>query len=483
MVDIYRTGDGREFENEWTAKQHQEYIDRAKQRDRENEEAKHKEKEKIVRGSSELSWKIITRLSPKAEAGDAQAQYGIAEAYHKMTRLVGTEIIKNKLHIKDAFEWYHKAAENGHVKAQRDLGSMYCWGEDVEVNYSEALKWNEKATAQGDVSSQSLLGFMYHNGMGVTPDYKKAYDLYIESARHNDIAALMGLGNLYYHGNHVSQDYKKAIEWYEKAANLDDDIAFFTLGEMYYNGVGVPVNYEKAIEYYKNAGRRRGIEAPHSGATLKLGDIYYHGKVVKKDYAEALNWYDITTWSENGTHRFQAGNILYYGGYGVKKDIHKAADRYFKAAEVYNHKGAAKMFKKIYRQTGGDPMGTQNPYNKGGCLPFGGFLGGCRNKILIGALIIFVGIPILIGVVQFGYSYVKEFLDNKPAAVDELPATVSATVTANTLNLRTEPNSNARVVKSLQRGDKLTVTGETQNGWTPVEHEGDNGYVSAEFIR
>jgi hypothetical protein len=61
-------------------------------------------------------------------------------------------------------------------------------------------------------------------------------------------------------------------------------------------------------------------------------------------------------------------------------------------------------------------------------------------------------------------------------------APTTATVIPDVLNMRSEPSTSGAVVKALKKGDILTVTGETANGWTPVEHDGAKGYVSAQYI-
>jgi hypothetical protein len=58
----------------------------------------------------------------------------------------------------------------------------------------------------------------------------------------------------------------------------------------------------------------------------------------------------------------------------------------------------------------------------------------------------------------------------------------TATVTARSLNLRAEPKNNAKVVKALTKGNVVTITGETVNGWVPVEYGTSKGYVSASYI-
>ncbi len=57
----------------------------------------------------------------------------------------------------------------------------------------------------------------------------------------------------------------------------------------------------------------------------------------------------------------------------------------------------------------------------------------------------------------------------------------SFTVTQD-VNFRDNPGTGSNVIRALKAGDTVTVTGDAQNGWIPIEHEGDSGWVSAEFI-
>jgi uncharacterized protein YraI len=63
-----------------------------------------------------------------------------------------------------------------------------------------------------------------------------------------------------------------------------------------------------------------------------------------------------------------------------------------------------------------------------------------------------------------------------------VPAPVTATVTVNALNFRSGPGINNNILKTIKKGDVLTVTGNTKNGWLPVEHQGTKGYVSGEMV-
>jgi TPR repeat protein len=79
---------------------------------------------------------------------------------------------------KTAVKWYTKAAEQGLVEAQHNLGLMYDKGEGVLENDKTAVKWYTKAAGQGYAKAQPNLGLMYEYGKGVLTDNRRAYMWY-----------------------------------------------------------------------------------------------------------------------------------------------------------------------------------------------------------------------------------------------------------------------------------------------------------------
>jgi len=59
----------------------------------------------------------------------------------------------------EAFKWLHKAAKQGDVIAQLNLGRMYYYGEGVTKDNAEAGKWYRKAAEQGNETAQTWLDF------------------------------------------------------------------------------------------------------------------------------------------------------------------------------------------------------------------------------------------------------------------------------------------------------------------------------------
>jgi uncharacterized protein YgiM (DUF1202 family) len=66
--------------------------------------------------------------------------------------------------------------------------------------------------------------------------------------------------------------------------------------------------------------------------------------------------------------------------------------------------------------------------------------------------------------------------------MESTPKIVTATVTANSLNLRSAPNARSKVLNKMGRGATLTVIGEVANGWVPVTYNGKQGYVDAKHV-
>ncbi|MDA8961014.1 sel1 repeat family protein [Akkermansiaceae bacterium] len=57
-----------------------------------------------------------------------------------------------------AAKLFRKAAEQGHVSAQSNLGVMYENGEGVPEDKAEATKWIRKAAEQGNEDAKAWLG-------------------------------------------------------------------------------------------------------------------------------------------------------------------------------------------------------------------------------------------------------------------------------------------------------------------------------------
>ena len=66
----------------------------------------------------------------------------------------GQGVIQNDV---KAGEWYLKAAEQGHVRAQYFLGLMHYEGRGVAQNEAKALDWLTKAANNGSMDAKESL--------------------------------------------------------------------------------------------------------------------------------------------------------------------------------------------------------------------------------------------------------------------------------------------------------------------------------------
>jgi len=101
---------------------------------------------------------------------------------------------------------------------QNNLGDMYYYGRDgVTEDYQQAAQWYRKAAEQGSMAGQCNLGFMYANGYGVTKDYQQATQWYRKAAEQGSADGQNNLGVMYENGYGVEKDSQQAEQWYRRA--------------------------------------------------------------------------------------------------------------------------------------------------------------------------------------------------------------------------------------------------------------------------
>ena len=158
-----------------------------------------------------------------AEHGDAEAQYKLAGA-HKWGFSAPQDPAK-------AMYWYHKAAEQGHPRAQNELGNIYSSGvgfPHVPQDRAKAAYWYQKAAAQGLAEAQYSLGTMYTGQMyrdgsqGVPQDFPMGVQLLEKAAEQGNKFAQNALAMLYLDGKGVKRDRKKGCDMLRAAAEQWD---------------------------------------------------------------------------------------------------------------------------------------------------------------------------------------------------------------------------------------------------------------------
>ncbi|MGC1463106.1 MAG: tetratricopeptide repeat protein [Terracidiphilus sp.] len=205
----------------------------------------------------------LKALQERAATGDADAECGLGKQYEHALGVAQDNtqavlwlrkaaeqgniaaqvelgvVFDNMLDYAQAFTWYSKAAEQGNARAQYNLGLCYLNGESVNKDMARALDLFRKAANQGDAIAQHELGVMYQDGVGVQRDYTQAANYFRESADQGIAESQYGLGFLYLNGNGVPKDFNQATAWMLKAAEQGETKAQYNLGSCYINGEGV----------------------------------------------------------------------------------------------------------------------------------------------------------------------------------------------------------------------------------------------------
>jgi uncharacterized protein len=108
-------------------------------------------------------------------------------------------------------------AEQGDVRAQSLLGSIYYIGRGVVRDDAEAVKWFRRAADQGDAEAQFRVALMYSEGRGVPQNHAEAAEWFRLAAAARHPEALYNLGVLYATGDGVTRDNIRAYMWFNLA--------------------------------------------------------------------------------------------------------------------------------------------------------------------------------------------------------------------------------------------------------------------------
>lgn len=104
--------------------------------------------------------KSVSHILKSAEHGDSAMQVTIGMWYQGGMNGLAKDLQK-------AAYWYAKAADQGHIVAQRNFSNMYYRGEGFTKDLKESIFWLKKAAHGGDVPAQTNLGLAYIQGEGV----------------------------------------------------------------------------------------------------------------------------------------------------------------------------------------------------------------------------------------------------------------------------------------------------------------------------
>ena len=109
--------------------------------------------------------KAIGAWRPLAQAGDPDAQFNMGQAY-KLGRGVPSD-------LSVAIDWYRKAAQQGHLRAEDNLGLLMF----QQGDRSGALPYLQRSSMRGEARAQYIVATALFNGDLIGKDWVRAYAL------------------------------------------------------------------------------------------------------------------------------------------------------------------------------------------------------------------------------------------------------------------------------------------------------------------
>lgn len=185
--------------------------------------------------------------------------------------------------IKQAVNWWIKAADQGNADARNRLGMVNT--STVTDKKYETAAWYRLVVEQGPQDAEIKHANKYLTGRGASRDFTQALALYRKAAERGSRVAQFNLAVLYTLGLETPPDFAAAAKWYEKAAAQGLLVAQHNLGELYEWGQGVAQDYAKAAKLYSKA-----AESEYPPSFYRLGRLYLEGRGIPKDAAKALTW-------------------------------------------------------------------------------------------------------------------------------------------------------------------------------------------------
>ena len=295
----------------------------------------------------DLSDEIIIAIE-QAQVGDKHDQYKLGHMF---------------LDIQDfalAAYWFRQAAENGHVDASIELGSMYQDGRGLRRSNETAAYWFYNAAKLGNAEMQYWVALRYWFGSGYFElDQELAQYWFYQAAMQDHVDAQAMMGVLYL----AKEDLTEAINWFRRAAMQGHAVAQSNVGISYILGDGgVQCNRQAAYWFHKSAMQDNSpaqvnlawmyesgyIGAPnpeqafywmHRAAVLgevvarsSVGTMYFYGRGVSQCYYQAEYWLRQAAMQGYGSGMAYLA-LMYELGTGVEQDYEQAIHWYKRATD------------------------------------------------------------------------------------------------------------------------------------------------------
>lgn len=214
------------------------------------------------------------------------AKSGDANSMHFLSDLyrIGISFEKDD---KQWIAWQKKAAESGSVTAMHDLAFTYFLGIGVSKDNNQFFYWIQKAAATGHKESMLALAYAYHEGVGVKKDPEQSMHWFFRAAEAGEEIALDEIRWMYQSQKFVTVDLDDNIEWLTRAAVIDDGNLYAELAIKHWtrNAEG---DHDKSRHWLEQGERQGNVRAFIFGSLLRLSDSHSLERATISNLCEAF---------------------------------------------------------------------------------------------------------------------------------------------------------------------------------------------------
>lgn len=217
----------------------------------------------------------LTFMRDAAEAGDRDGQYQLG------LHLASAGATRN---LTESFEWFGRAAAQGHVGAMLAMAQQLSDGTGVPPNRAAAVRWIERAASSSDPVANYLLGQARLQAEPAEFDAARGPLRLAASAGHLDAQYLYG--DLLARAD-SDGDRRDALGWLERAQQQGHAAAANRLGEMLRQNVGDPQQLARARGFFLKAAEQGNVDAMYN-----VAEMQNLGLGGNRDSLAALAWFN-----------------------------------------------------------------------------------------------------------------------------------------------------------------------------------------------
>ena len=210
---------------------------------------------------------------------ETAAEAGVADAEYAMGKLAAS-----RRRYEEAFDWFTRAAAQGHAPAQAQLAALYAEGRGAPRSAALAYEWNARAAEAGDLDGMFGVAVAHLTGAGVDLDYERAAMAFEKAALGGHGPAQYNLALLYDSRLLGEPDRVQTMRWLRAAAAGGMPAANVVLGLMVHEG-GVDPEGAAPADYFQKA-----AEAGDPQGMFLYAVALAEGDGREQDAAAASQW-------------------------------------------------------------------------------------------------------------------------------------------------------------------------------------------------